>query len=222
MPSLLTKIIAGDIYRKTRFHDEKGNLIPINQLFYLPLNIILFLRAKIFKKYPKLPWFPFNVLSHLRKIISKDWIMLEFGSGMSTLWFANKVKFIYSIEHDEYWYSIVSNNIQDCKVSNVKYELRSLEGYSNLDQITNRSIDFVVIDGWARSKCILASLSKLKPGGYIYLDNSDKDMTVENGDMRTCEKILREMVKEKNGQLWEFTGLTVGMINSHQGILARL
>jgi hypothetical protein len=222
MLSLFTKLIAGDIHRKTRFHDEKGNLIPFSQLLYLPLNVLFFAQVKIFRKYPQLPWIPFNVINRLEKIISKDWVMVEFGSGMSTLWYAKRVKFLYGIEHDEYWYRKISREIEKNHLSNIKYELRGLNDYHNLDGISDNSLDFAVIDGGVRSACLTAALGKLKDGAYIYLDNSDKDMTIPHGDMRLCEKILRAAVQERNGQLWEFTGLTVGMINSHQGLLARL
>jgi hypothetical protein len=222
MTSLLTKIVAGDIYRKTRFHDEKGNFMPLNQLCYVPLSILFFVSAKLFNKCPEMPWFTFNIVNYLKRIIANDWLTLEFGSGMSTIWLAKRVKYLYTIEHDISWYYIISKIIKKYDISNINYELRSLEDYSNLDKIPDQSVDFVVIDGCDRSKCLLASLNKLRPGGYIYLDNSDKDMTDENGDMRICEKILRENVKAKSGKLWEFTGLTVGMINCHQGMLVQL
>ena len=222
MMSLLTKLIAGDNCRKTRFHDEKGNLIPISQLLYLPLNILFLARAKIFKHYPQLPWIPFNVINRMEQILSREWVMLEFGSGMSTLWYARRVKFLYSIEHDACWYRKISREIEKNHLTNVKYELRGLDDYSQLDDLADKSLDFIVVDGAQRSACLTASLHKLKEGGYLYLDNSDKDMTIPNGDIRLSEKILRDAVKQSNGQLWEFTGLTVAMISSHQGMLARL
>lgn len=222
MNPLLQKIIAGDPYRKTRFHDEKGNLMTIGQLRYVPLNLFVFIRTKLINQYPVLPWIPFIVIKYFKKIISKDWVMVEFGSGMSTLWYASKVKFIYSIEHDQGWYRRISGEIERRNLKNVKYELRPLDKYSQLDDLPDQSLDFVVVDGWARSDCLLASLDKLKKGGYLYLDNSDKDMTIEHGDMRKCEEILREQVSARNGQLLEFTGLTANMFNTNQGILAKL
>src|SRR5208337_3201984 len=169
--NVLTRIIAGDPYRKTRFHDEKGNLIPFSQLFYLLVNIFFWLRTKIFHQYPELPWIPFNVINHFNKVIQKDWTMIEFGSGMSTLWYAQKVKIVDSIEHDEIWYKKISDRISSHGYTNINYQFRSEEDYANLDSKPDKSIDFIVIDGIKRSECTFASLPKLKDGGYIYLDN---------------------------------------------------
>ena len=104
----------------------------------------------------------------------------------------------------------------------VRYELRTLDGYADLSDYENGSLDFAVVDGVIRATCVESVLPKLKPGGYLYLDNSDKDMTIPGGDLRIAEDRVREAARVRGGNLEYFTGLTIGTINTHQGLLAKL
>jgi hypothetical protein len=47
-------------------------------------------------------------------------------------------------------------------------------------------------------------------------------MTVPNGDLRNAEAVLLAAAKERDGTVQYFTGLTVGALSSHQGMLVQL
>lgn len=49
------------------------------------------------------PWYTFPAIAFLKDIINKDWNVLEYGAGFSTLYFKNKVKNLVSIEHNKEW-----------------------------------------------------------------------------------------------------------------------
>jgi len=49
---------------------------------------------------PVLPWIPFAATRAIRKRLRRDWSVLEFGAGMSTIWFAERCATVYSVEHD--------------------------------------------------------------------------------------------------------------------------
>ena len=72
-----------------------------------------------------------------------------------------------------------------------------------------------------RGRCVTAIIPKIKPGGWVYLDNSDKDAPeAEYGvNLRSAEAALRRMVKEDD--IETFTGFTIGSLNTHQGMLFR-
>ena len=51
-----------------------------------------------------LPWLVKDSIKFLESILTRDSIVLETGSGNSTVWFAERVKKVISFEHDKVWY----------------------------------------------------------------------------------------------------------------------
>lgn len=119
--------------------------------------------------------------------------VLEYGSGGSTLFFANRVDYLVSIEHDPPWYARVATRLREQGFTNVSYLLREprqdgepmLDGYRNefpgasfadyvkaIDTYPNGTFDLILVDGRARVRCMVQALPKLRPGGYLMLDNA--------------------------------------------------
>jgi hypothetical protein len=44
---------------------------------------------------------------------------------------------------------------------------------ASCDQIENASLDFVIVDGHYRTHCVRHMVPKIKPGGYLLLDDSN-------------------------------------------------
>ena len=63
------------------------------------------------------PFMPAEDISLIEKQFSKNDIVLEWGSGGSTIQFSKLVKRYYSIEHDRGWFENVDKN----KPENVSY-----------------------------------------------------------------------------------------------------
>lgn len=57
----------------------------------------------------------------INTFLNKDTILLEVGSGGSTIDFSKKVKKVYSIEHDKNWYKNVSEKIKSNNLDNIDY-----------------------------------------------------------------------------------------------------
>jgi predicted O-methyltransferase YrrM len=126
-----------------------------------------------FKKNQNLPWMTKDANDFLIKNLKKDMVLLEFGSGRSTQFYAKCVKKVYSREHHKKWFERVSKQLEDFK--NVEYSFyRSLESYSTISTIDNESLDIIIIDGKNRVNCLLNSVEKLKIGGIIVLDNAER------------------------------------------------
>ena len=51
-------------------------------------------------------------ISGLSSLTKKDFSVLEFGSGHSTIWFSKLHWDVTSVEHDSYWYRVVSKSLQ--------------------------------------------------------------------------------------------------------------
>lgn len=213
---MLEKVVAGDPYRKTRLHDEKGNRVPSSELVRLPRYVAMAFQRVALRKQPDLPWWTLKVVERVEELLQADWKVVEFGSGMSTRWLGERIGWLLSIEHDPEWFQRVRPTLPP----NVRYELRDGASYATLDDLDDGSIDFAVVDGLFRSSCVEVVLPKLKRGGYLYLDNTDKD--AKGGDMRRAEQFVVEAAAARQGTLTYFTGFTIGMLNSHQGLLAAL
>ncbi len=214
--NLFVKIVAGDPHRKTRLHDEKGNRVPSRELLRLPRYTLMTAERLLLGRLAPLPWWTLEVVGRVDELLRTEWTAVEFGSGMSTRWLGQRVGTLLSIEHDAQWFERVRTTLPP----NVTYELRRPESYADLRGIGDSSVDLVVVDGLLRSSCVAAALPKLRPGGYLYLDNSDKDAA--GGDMRSAEQLVVDSAASRGGTLAYYTGFTIGMLNTHQGLLAAL
>ena len=109
----------------------------------------------------------------LESIITMETVILETGSGSSTLWFAEKAKRVISYEHKYDWAEAVAKELKKRGLHNA--EVRVDPGYPG-DGIekTQGTFDLIIIDGRGRVKGVKTSYMKLRPGGYIVLDNSNR------------------------------------------------
>jgi hypothetical protein len=120
-----------------------------------------------------IPWITYPALDFIRKRVTCDLTVFEFGSGGSTTWWANHVKNVVSVEHDRDWYE----RIKSLQRSNVKiFHVELIYGgkYSCSTKEQFDKFDIIVIDGRDRVNCIKNSIDSLKPTGIIILDNSDR------------------------------------------------
>lgn len=141
------------------------------------------------KRHPDHPWLAPDAIAWLDAHLRPDMRGFEWGSGRSTLWFAKRLQHLISIESDAAWHAQVSRMVAQATVSNVDLRLIPLDheesgtyepDYSPLPanpsailSVPDGSLDFVVVDGWYRPICARAALSKLKPGGFLLIDNTD-------------------------------------------------
>lgn len=120
----------------------------------------------------RIPWITFKAIKWLEDNITKKMRVFEFGAGGSTLFFADRVKEVISVENDEKWYSKL-NTPNNCKISLLKDYSSAILAYQN------EYFDLVFIDGVDRNKCIVNSINKIKKGGYLVLDDSDRNYEAE-------------------------------------------
>lgn len=126
-----------------------------------------------FKKNSDLPWLVEDANDFLNSNLDKSMSVLEFGSGRSTKFFAQRVKEVFSREHDKSWYSQVSEELKTLK--NVEYNYyENLHDYADVSMLTDNFFDVVLVDGRNRGNCLLNSIPKLKKGGLLILDNSER------------------------------------------------
>lgn len=209
-------------FRKSRFHDEKGNPVDIGGLVYAPAALASTLLRVAIGYRPPRPLISYRAAKHLDRLLRKDWRGVEFGSGYSTPWLAKRLGFLLSIEDDPKWHRLVAGLLAGLAPDTVRHELRTSETYVDLAEFPDGFFDFALVDGSRRADCIAAVVPKICPGGWLYLDNSDKDMTKPDGDLRRAEALLLEHVRRRGGEARYFTDFAPTNFFVEQGLLARL
>lgn len=116
-----------------------------------------------------LPWFTYPAIEYLSQLDLSDKIMLEWGAGNSSLFFSEKVKTIYSIEHNKTWYE----QVKQYNISN-QHLLFSEINYATEPTELSIKFDIILIDGIKREACSKVVFSLINKGGLIILDNSDR------------------------------------------------
>ncbi len=132
------------------------------------------------RRRPDEPWLTEPAVQILDSWLRRADVGLELGSGRSTLWFAERVAHLTSVEHDEAWFARISSQLRERGLrERVDYRL-CLDGKNGaaqssyvrvISELANESLDFVLVDGVARDHCALAALDKLKPGALLVIDN---------------------------------------------------
>ncbi|MFZ5447109.1 MAG: hypothetical protein ACOZFS_00525 [Thermodesulfobacteriota bacterium] len=129
------------------------------------------------KTHPGYPWLTPTANSILDSLLKKSGLGLEFGSGKSTIWFAQRISSLKSIEDNEFWYKKVKQMLDKNKILNVDYifvhkdENNTLSALSKYLEIINSfsdcSLDFVSVDSEDyRAACANKVIEKIKPGGF--------------------------------------------------------
>ncbi|WP_017325982.1 hypothetical protein [Synechococcus sp. PCC 7336] len=116
-----------------------------------------------------IPWYTYSTIEYLKQLDFSDKIIFEYGSGNSSLFWANRAKKVISVEDNSQWFDKVSKyNSKNLEIQLIEEKLaytQSIQKYENFDTI--------IIDGSHRKACAKEAIQKLNPGGMIVLDNSD-------------------------------------------------
>ena len=118
-----------------------------------------------------IPWYTYPAIEFIETKINKNFIIFEYGSGQSTFWWADRVKSVYSVEHDPAWYLQLKNVPQNVRLSLIE---KDKEYANDILKYPDHSFDIIIIDGIIRNKCAKTCVKKLKQNGFIIYDNSDK------------------------------------------------
>lgn len=159
------------------------------------------------------PWITYESRRKLERLLKPDFTIFEFGAGGSSVFFSKYVKKVTTVEHDEQWLKLVENKMASLKRTNwtgyfvppekiqpgpidfsdpglflsadTNYEGMSFEKYASaIDQYPGEHFDLVMVDGRARPGCIKKALPKVKKGGFLVIDNSERDYYLKQIDLR--------------------------------------
>lgn len=116
------------------------------------------------------PWITFPARDYLSQLDFSGASVLEYGGGLSSLWWARRAASVVTVESDAGWVERVKSgapgNLQI--IGPV-----SLDEYARAPLAEGRTFQVVVVDGKQRKECAEAALPHLDPAGLLVLDNSD-------------------------------------------------
>lgn len=148
-----------------------------------------------------LPWLNFDAIDALERLDLRGRHVFEYGSGGSTLYWLRRGARVVSIEHDPEWYERVRAAIPpadpldyrlvppepatrdpaDCadpaayRSGDPAFNGWSFSRYAaQIDAFPEASFDLVLVDGRARPSCLVHAAPRVRPGGILILDNSDR------------------------------------------------
>lgn len=155
----------------------KNNQVFENELIGY-FNEFFYKNNKINKiKLRPVPWLTEDAIKFLEEFfkLNKDPKVLEFGSGASTLWFAQRTKNLTSVEHNQDWFNFVKSTLESTpNTFSIDYHYIPQPYYQFCDNIPDNFFDLVLVDGRNRKGCILHAIRILKPGGILMLDNAER------------------------------------------------
>lgn len=115
----------------------------------------------------------------LESILLPDWKVFEWGSGHSTVFFAARVALIVSVEHNSKWARDTAGRLNTHSLeADLNFVPLILDGWREYVAIiggySDEFFDLIFIDGKARFSCLRHAIPKVKPGGYIMLDDTER------------------------------------------------
>jgi hypothetical protein len=140
-------------------------------------------------RHPEEPFLAPAAVRFLDRVLPRDGVGLEWGSGRSTQWVAKRLRRCVVVEHDPVWFASVQEQLSAAGLDNVDYRLIPLEHPESeptrsryqpvpryvafVEEFPDAHFDFVEVDGHYRQACALAALEKLRPGGHLLIDDTN-------------------------------------------------
>ncbi len=126
------------------------------------------------RKLAPIPWYTYPCIEFLQHRDFSSCLVLEFGGGQSTFWWAERARAVVTIEEDRRWHDDLKPRVP----SNVELHHVSLETCiaaipALLHGLPHAKYDVIVIDGLERRELIGVALQYVADHGIIIFDDSD-------------------------------------------------
>jgi len=132
------------------------------------------MKMPVNKKKEPIPWVTYSFIDFIESRLLKNFSILEFGSGNSTLFYAKRVKEVVTIEGDYDWYLKIKNEIPS-NVRLIYSDSTNIEEYSSTPFQLDTKYDLIIIDGANRNECVFNSVKNASKTCVIVLDDSERE-----------------------------------------------
>jgi hypothetical protein len=149
-----------------------------------------------------LPWMPTGAINAIARLAKRSSRVFEYGSGGSTIFLANRVRELVTVEHDPEWYARMQAGVSgrrnvrlrlvepgpappDAAFEEVRHYTSTDEHYRGMwfrdyvrtiEEFEPGHFDGIVVDGRARVGAFIHGARQLRPGGWIVLDDSEREI----------------------------------------------
>lgn len=147
-----------------------------------------------------IPWMNYSFINFLEPRLNQGMNIFEYGSGYSTLYLADRVGCVTSVEFDESWYKEMKNNLQHKRNCELMYRPEPNQYAEAIREYKEESFDVIIVDGRDRKECIKHILPFLSDDGVVILDDSWQSKFDE----------VFDFFREKGFRELSFTGLKPG------------
>ena len=169
-----------DGIRASLHHTARGPM-PLSSWLRLPAAK---LRARLGQE-PERPWIVPAAIGWLGRRTRRHWRVLELGSGRSTVWLAKRTGSVLAFEDNEHWLERARALLADAGLVNVDLRGLPVERFvPEVKALEDAAYDLVVVDFLesaeaTRVDAVRVARPKLRPGGYLLLDDSDRPAYAE-------------------------------------------
>ncbi|MEM1140149.1 MAG: hypothetical protein AAGH45_09730, partial [Pseudomonadota bacterium] len=151
---IIKKIVAGGLGRKTRLHTEQNELISLRRaLIDLPGNMMSKTASLLGRPRAAMPWWPTVVIPEIEEILNRSSRVVEFGTGSSTIWLAERSKFVLGIEDNKEWANATKIRLEKLGHTNAQIVFAKNSNYYQLSKKYG-NFDLAIVDGSYRWKCV--------------------------------------------------------------------
>jgi predicted O-methyltransferase YrrM len=143
---------------------------------------------------PYLPFLSQDAIDFLATLIRPGLRVFEWGAGGSTIWLAQHGVELTSIEHSQEWVALVETILKELGLT-VDLQLidtkQGTDSYVNvIGEFPDEYFDLILSDGVDESRFFApkAAVPKLKPGGWMVVDNlswNPVECGIDAASMRT-------------------------------------
>lgn len=122
-----------------------------------------------------IPWITYPALSFLSDRV-KPWMrVFEYGAGSSTLWWAERVAQVVSVEHNREWFQMIQRRApQNARVCWRRLDDDYCRGAEFAVEEWGGPFNIVVIDGRRRGESARSAVNAISDDGVLIWDNSDR------------------------------------------------
>ena len=134
----------------------------------------------------RMPWWPYDAVAWVAASLPAEARVFEYGGGGSTLWLEDRGAIVTVAEHDEQWHQHLANSLLPATRLLFRAPAASgtvtsaaapgfFDGYvATIGDEPDGSLDLVIVDGRARVDCVRWAMPKVRPGGLLLLDDTDR------------------------------------------------
>ena len=147
-----------------------------------------------------MPWVTYSFIDFIKGRINKSHNIFEYGSGNSTIFYAEKAATVTSVEHDKSWFNKVKGT-SPANADMIFCELQRDGEYARKAALLNKKFEIIIVDGRDRVRCCKHGIEALTTNGVMILDDSEREVY----------NPARIFLKEQGFKEISFSGISPGL-----------